>query len=346
MPSYWPDDTGGHVPSYPVSPPSGGHPGGWAIEPSETFSTPPLPVQTTVDTSIGSQPTTSFVDTTGGDSGFTSDTTTNPYYTTGGTFIPEQKPLPAVYDKKTGEKIQAPSDYMVGNVIADALAQENVNPGYSKSWAYNPKNPDNLGTYDKYGNFKTGKSPTLGSIFSTDSSGNPILDSSGNPIKTNYGTDIINYVQESLKNQGPVDLSLYGVKGPTGFFENVMSPEELKNYQDTWWQDYSSPGGGGGYEDYGYDYYGDRHQAKMDLLTALASGAPAREMEQSGFFDTLVDPYAEPQSEALQSGIFSGLMPGYTGEGMKRLLRSYGSGLQAPRYANVAKGGIVELLGV
>ena len=286
------------------------------------------------------QPTTSFVDTSGGDSGFTSDDTTNPYYTTDGTFIPEQKPLVATPD-------QHPSDFMVGNVIADALATQSVNPGYALSWDYNPDNPNNLGTYDEYGNFQTGISPTLGSIFVTDSSGNPILDSSGNPIKTNWGTDIINYVQESLQNQGPVDLSLYGAEGPTGFFENILSPEELRDFQDTWWRRYSAPGGGGGYEDYGYDdYYDDRRDAKMDLLTALAEGAPSREMEQSGFFDTLVDPYAEEQSKALEKGIFSGLTPGYTGQGMKRLLRSYGSGLQAPRYANVAKGGIVGLLGV
>ena len=290
---------------------SPGHPSGaynQNLNPPTTvdYTTPPV-----VDTSGG------------GDSGFTSDTTTNPYYTTAGTFIPEQKP------------IEAPSDFMVGNVIADALAQESVNPGYALSWDYNPDNPENI----------IGQSPTLGSIFATDNSGNPILDSSGNPIKTNYGTDIIDYVQDQLGQQGAVDLSLYGSEGPTGFFENVMSPEELRDYQDTWWRDYTAPGGGGGYEDYGWDY-GDRRDAKMDLLTALAAGAPAREMEQSGFFDTLVDPYAEPQSEALQSGIFSGLMPGYTGEGMKRLLRSYGSGLQAPRYANVAKGGIVGLLGV
>tara|TARA_R100001530_G_scaffold76053_1_gene53377 strand:+ start:408 stop:662 length:255 start_codon:yes stop_codon:yes gene_type:complete len=84
----------------------------------------------------------------------------------------------------------------------------------------------------------------------------------------------------------------------------------------------------------------------MDLLTALAEGAPSREMEQSGFFDTLVDPYAEEQSKALEKGIFSGLTPGYTGQGMKRLLKSYGSGLQSPLFANVAKGGIVGLLGV
>ena len=290
---------------------SPGHPGGGYnpnLNPPATvdYTTPPV-----VDTSGG------------GDSGFTSDTTTNPYYTTAGTFIPEQKP------------IEAPSDFMVGNVIADALAQESVNPGYALSWDYNPDNPENI----------IGQSPTLGSIFATDNSGNPILDSSGNPIKTNYGTDIIDYVQDQLGQQGAVDLSLYGDEGPTGFFENVMSPEELRDYQDTWWRDYTAPGGGGGYEDYGWDY-GDRRDAKMDLLTALAAGAPAKGLEQSGIGSRLVDPYANPQSEALQGGIFSGLMPGYTGEGMKRLLRSYGSGLQAPRYANVAKGGIVGLLGV
>ena len=275
------------------------------------------------------QPTTSFVDTSGGDSGFTSDDTTNPYYTTAGTFIPEQKP------------IEAPSDFMVGNVIADALATQSVNPGYALSWAYNPDNPNNI----------IGQSPTLGSIFVTDSSGNPILDSSGNPIKTNYGTDIIDYVQESLQDQGPVDLSLYGAEGPTGFFENVMNPEDLRDFQDTWWHDYSAPGGGGGYEDYGWDW-GDRRQAKMDLLNALAGGAPAKGLEQSGFFNELVPQYHPDEARAaLESGIFSGMYGkpaqiGISGEGMKRLLRSYGSGLQAPRYANVAKGGIVGLLGV
>ena len=301
---------------------SPGHPGSaynQNLNPPTTvdYTTPPV-----VDTSGG------------GDSGFTSDTTTNPYYTTGGTFIPEQKP------------IEAPSDFMVGNVIADALAESSVNPGYAKSWDYNPKNPDNI----------IGQSPTLGSIFSTDSSGNPILDSSGNPIKTNYGTDIIDYVQDQLGQQGAVDLSLYGAEGPTGFFENVMSHEELRDYQDTWWRDYTAPGGGGGYEDYGWgDYYGDRRDAKMDLLTALAGGAPAKGLEQSGFFNELVPQYHPDEARAaLESGIFSGMygkpgQVGISGEGMKRMIRSYGSGLTSPHYKNIAtyaKGGIVGLLGV
>jgi len=246
---------------------------------------------------------------------------------------------------------------MVGNVIADALANQAVNdpvnPGLALSWDYNRDNPNRIGSYengvlvDPSGNPMMQNTPTLGSIMAVDSSGNPILDSSGNPILTSFGTQIVGDVQQNLAQQGPVDLSLYGALGPTGFWDNIMSPTELSDYQDSFWRDYSAPGGGGGYQDYGWgDYYGDRRDAKMDLLTALAEGAPARDMEQSGFFDTLVDPYAEEQSKALEKGIFSGLIPGYTGEGMKRLLRSYGSGLQAPRYANVAKGGIVGLLGV
>ena len=272
------------------------------------------------------QPTTPFVDTSGGGgtSGFTSDTTTNPYYTTGGTFIPEQKP------------IEAPSDFMVGNVIADALAQQDVNPGYAKSWDYNPKNPDNI----------IGQSPTLGSIFAVDSSGNPILDSSGNPIKTNYGTDIIDYVQDQLGQQGAVDLSLYGDEGPTGFFENVMSPEDLRSFQDEWWRDYTGPGGGGGYTDYGWNY-DDQRQAKLDLISALQGGSPIKNLEQSGFMESMIDPYEEAQKEALNKGIFSGVqIPGVGSKGLQRLIRSYGSGLQSPLYENYAKGGIVGLLGV
>ena len=163
---------------------------------------------------------------------------------------------------------------------------------------------------------------------------------SGIPVTSGGYTD--EYGQEI-----PSDIIMTGL-GQTLLDQYDNPTGSYQEMEDDYWamvQASQDPSGGPGREDYG-DYYGDRRQAKMDLLTALQSGAPSREMEQSGFFDTLVDPYAEAQSKALESGIFSGLMPGYTGEGMKRLLRSYGSGLQAPRYANVAKGGIVGLLGV
>ena len=70
------------------------------------------------------------------------------------------------------------------------------------------------------------------------------------------------------------------------------------------------------------------------------------------FFNELVPQYHPDEARvALESGIFSGMYGkpgqiGISGEGMKRMLRSYGSGLQAPLFANVAKGGIVGLLGV
>ena len=335
MPGYWnTDDQGGGQapPSYPVSQPSGGHPGGWVSEPSQTFSTPPsTPV--TQPSTIGQQPITPFVDTSGGDSGFTSDTTTNPYYTTEGTFIPEQKPLVATPD-------QHPSDLMVGNVIADALAAESVNPGYDESWDYNPDNPENI----------IGKSPTLGSIFATDDSGNPILDSSGNPIKTNYGTDIIDYVQESLQNQGPVDLSLYGAEGPTGFFENVLSPEELKSYQDEWWKDYSASGGGGGY-DYGRDLLGER-RAWQEGLWYGPKALPQKQMEQQGFFNTLGskirNPFLEAVGETLainpegRSGLYGKTMFHPQMRKPWGLEKEYATGARSPLYENRARGGIMS----
>ena len=225
------------------------------------------------------------------------------------------------------------TDLRIMETLADIHGQ---NPKYKKSWDFNPDNPDNLlRMVDEYG----APTHTLRSLIATSidpETGKPIpiLDSSGNVIYTSFG--------KHMKDQYQAD--------PEGFYNEMvdnMTWEDMAATESDFWRGYTAPGGEGGYQDYGdQDYYGDRRDAKMDLLTALQSGAPSREMEQSGFFDTLVDPYAEAQSKALESGIFSGLMPGYTGEGMKRLLRSYGSGLQAPRYANVAKGGIVGLLGV
>ena len=344
---------GGPPPPEPVFIPPPSIPPG---EPGGPGYIEPPPVQTTVDTSGG--------DDTG--SGFTSDTTTNPYYTTEGTFIPEQRPLQTVTDPITGEIISGPSALMVGNVIADALANQAVNdpvnPGLALSWDYNINNPDRIGSYengvlvDPSGNPMMQNTPTLGSIMAVDSSGNPILDSSGNPILTSFGTQIVGDVQQSLAQQGPVDLSLYGALGPTGFWDNIMSPTELSDYQDSFWRDYSAPGGGGGYQDYGWgDYYGDRRDAKMQFLAALEAGPYGKNLEQSGFFNELVQQYHPDEArEALERGIFSGMygkpgQVGISGEGMKRMIRSYGSGLTSPHYKNIAtyaKGGIVGLLGV
>ena len=85
----------------------------------------------------------------------------------------------------------------------------------------------------------------------------------------------------------------------------------------------------------------------FDLLRFLQAGLPQKGMEQSGFFNEMTDPYSADVSEALNKGIFSGTI----GQGvmdpksLKRLITSFGSGETKPRYANVAKGGIVSLVG-
>ena len=266
------------------------------------------------------QPTTPFVDTSGGgDSGFTSDTTTNPYYTTGGPVIPEQKP------------IEAPSDFMVGNVIADALAQQDVNPGYAKSWDYNPKNPDNI-----IGGTQMGDPGAVLLNAKAVGLGHP-------PV---YGKAVLSGIGQELFDRDWTD----GGKNPYG---TIPNPEEIyygspimENIEDIAQSYYNMPEGDGWDDrrDWNYD---DRRDAKLDLIAALQGGAPIKNLEQSGFMESMIDPYEEAQKEALNKGIFSGVqIPGVGSKGLQRLIRSYGSGLQSPLYENYAKGGIVGLLGV
>ena len=61
----------------------------------------------------------------------------------------------------------------------------------------------------------------------------------------------------------------------------------------------------------------------------------------------MTDPYSADVSEALYKGIFSGAMRQglFDPKGLKRLISSYGSGIAQPRYANVARGGIISLVG-
>ena len=226
------------------------------------------------------------------------------------------------------------TDLRIMETLADIHGQ---NPKYKKSWDFNPDNPDNLlNMVDEYG----APTHTLGSFIVVDSSNNPVLDSSGNVIYTSFG--------KHMKDQYQAD--------PEGFYNEMvdnMSWEDMATTESDFWRGHTAPGGGGGYQDYGdQDYYGDRRDEKMDLLNALAGGAPAKGLEQSGFFNELVPQYHPDEARAaLESGIFSGMYGkpgqiGISGEGMKRMLRSYGSGLQSPHYENYSKGGIVGLLGV
>tara|TARA_R100000008_G_scaffold44015_1_gene25576 strand:+ start:1935 stop:3110 length:1176 start_codon:yes stop_codon:yes gene_type:complete len=80
------------------------------------------------------------------------------------------------------------------------------------------------------------------------------------------------------------------------------------------------------------------------LLQFLNAGLPIKQLEQSGFMSSMKDPYASDQAKALQEGIFKGAIPGgaFTPEAMKRLIKTFASGYSSPRYANVARGGIMS----
>ena len=87
-----------------------------------------------------------------------------------------------------------------------------------------------------------------------------------------------------------------------------------------------------------------QRERNLALLRFLQGGSPIKQLEQSGFMGSMKDPYAESMKEAGEKGIFSGVSgTGITGEAMKHLLKSWGSGYSSPRYANVARGGIMSV---
>ena len=61
----------------------------------------------------------------------------------------------------------------------------------------------------------------------------------------------------------------------------------------------------------------------------------------------MVNPYAQDTQKSINEGIFSGILNAgvYDSNALRRLIGSYGSGVAKPRYTNVAKGGIISLLG-
>jgi len=206
---------------------------------------------------------------------------------------------------------------------------------YGKSWDFNPANPDNLIGMDTH---------TLGSFIVTDSSGNPVLDSEGKPIFTSLGQNIHNQMQdEGLV--GPNQQILPEDMPALQDFVHGLSYEDIHGMEDDFWRDYTAPGGEGGYEER-TDYY-DPRQETFDKLRFLQAGLPQRGMEQSGFFGEMTDPYSADVSEALNKGIFSGAMRQgvFDPKGLRRLITSFGSGVTKPRYANIARGGIVSLVG-
>ena len=197
-------------------------------------------------------------------------------------------------------------------LMKDLAAQHGQQDKYSKAWKYNPKNPNNL--------LVDGKIPslhTLGSFIAVDSSGRPMLDSSGNPIYTTFGK----HIYDKYKDTGIGSLNT----------------QDLKDMESTFWRNYTAPGGGGGYKRPTRNIL-DEKRAMLEQLWYGPRQSPQRAMEEQGFFDTMINPYAEDTARTLEEGLYSqsfvhpgaGIMPW----GMEKIWAT-----------GRAKGGIVSLVG-
>ena len=91
-----------------------------------------------------------------------------------------------------------------------------------------------------------------------------------------------------------------------------------------------------------------RHMSQRErnarLLQFLNAGLPIKNLEQSGFMESMKDPYSEEVARAGKEGIFKNVIPGgaFTSDALRRLIKTFGSGYSSPRYANVARGGIMS----
>ena len=197
-------------------------------------------------------------------------------------------------------------------LMKDLAAQHGQQKKYSKAWKYNPKNPNNL--------LVDGKIPslhTLGSFIAVDSSGRPMLDSSGNPIYTTFGK----HIYDKYKDTGIGSLNT----------------QDLKDMESTFWRNYTAPGGGGGYKRPTRNIL-DEKRAMLEQLWYGPRQSPQRAMEEQGFFDTMVDPYAQDITETLEKGLYSKSLV-HPGAGVLPW------GMEKIWATGRAKGGIVSLVG-
>ena len=91
----------------------------------------------------------------------------------------------------------------------------------------------------------------------------------------------------------------------------------------------------------------DARNDRLRMLRMLQGAGQIKPLEQQGFFDTMKDAYSEDTARAADEGIFKGILGAgvFDSDALKRLIRSYGSGVAQPRYTNVARGGIISLVG-
>ena len=182
--------------------------------------------------------------------------------------------------------------------------------------------------------------------------------SSGTTGSSQAVQDSLTFMMESELDKGysPEEAALraYGNFYNEGNLMDIPSDDPFfdtnRTIADDWiGRKHTQMGQGGGGEEREFwdtDYY-DPRQETLDKLRFLEAGLPQKGMEQSGFFGELEEAYQPGMDEALDKGIFSGAMRQglFDPKGLKRLISSYGSGIAQPRYANVARGGIISLVG-
>jgi hypothetical protein len=150
-------------------------------------------------------------------------------------------------------------------------------------------------------------------------------------------------VQDSLNFMIEDTINLMDIPSDDPFFDTN------RTIADDWiGRKYTQMGQGpGGEREFWDPGYYDPRQETLDKLRFLQAGLPTRQVDQQTFFNEMVDPYAADTAEALEKGIFSGAMREglFDPKGLRRLITSYGSGVAKPLFANVARGGIVSLVG-
>ena len=234
MPGYWNDDQGGGQapPSYPVSQPSGGHPGGWVSEPPKTFSTPPQPDPVVDGRSAALQTA--------------ADESANKYLTGIAEMATDEHGRTRnIYDLETNEplltfddgKVVRTSDRGGGLGVVGDKGQLLSDLERMQLAALKMGHKTSLGDPVHGGSqFESG----LGSLITLDSEGNPMYTDEGELMYTGLGGAVSDNWNEIL---GQYD-------DPTGYGQGDMMQDIVDDYYAGFDQRWS------GMDDWDYNYYG------------------------------------------------------------------------------------------
>ena len=146
----------------------------------------------------------------------------------------------------------------------------------------------------------------------------------GEPVLTTAGKALHDYIE---RMGDEYDLSTALQDAPEIIRNATFQPQE-----------------GGGWEP--RERYISQRERNARLLQFLNAGLPIKPLEQSGFHHQgMEDPYSKDVARAGKEGIFKNVISGgaFTPHAMRRLIKTFGSGYSSPRYANVARGGIMSV---